>query len=64
MGGGPGGGPAPLTLEQLVQHILDSQQARPPPRTHSCLCSGGLGETPPQITPHPPHLTPPPLNSL
>lgn len=43
MGGGPCGGPAPLSLEQLVQHILDSQQARPPPRTHTCLCSGGFG---------------------
>ncbi|KAM9260184.1 LOW QUALITY PROTEIN: calmodulin-binding transcription activator 2-like [Morus bassanus] len=39
-GGGPPGG---LSLEQLVQHVLESHQARPPPRTHACLCAGGLG---------------------
>ncbi|XP_052635555.1 LOW QUALITY PROTEIN: calmodulin-binding transcription activator 2 [Harpia harpyja] len=38
-----GGGPAGLSLEQLVQHVLESHQARPPPRTHACLCAGGLG---------------------
>ncbi|KAJ3585487.1 hypothetical protein NHX12_014206, partial [Muraenolepis orangiensis] len=27
-----------LSVEQLVQHILDRQQTKPQPRTHSCLC--------------------------
>ncbi|XP_063178483.1 LOW QUALITY PROTEIN: calmodulin-binding transcription activator 2 [Chroicocephalus ridibundus] len=39
-GGGPPGG---LSLEQLVQHVLERHQARPPPRTHACLCAEGLG---------------------
>ncbi|GAB0201171.1 calmodulin-binding transcription activator 2 [Grus japonensis] len=41
--GNGGGAPAGLSLEQLVQHVLESHQARPPPRTHACLCAGGLG---------------------
>ncbi|XP_041887014.1 LOW QUALITY PROTEIN: calmodulin-binding transcription activator 2-like [Corvus kubaryi] len=42
-GCGNGGAPPGLSLEQLVQHILERHQARPPPRTHACLCAGGLG---------------------
>lgn len=30
-------------MEQLVQQILDTHPTRPAPRTHACLCSGGLG---------------------
>ncbi|XP_058870555.1 calmodulin-binding transcription activator 2-like isoform X2 [Acipenser ruthenus] len=30
-------------IEQLVQQILESHQAKPQPRTHTCLCSGDLG---------------------
>nr|XP_031319837.1 calmodulin-binding transcription activator 1 isoform X14 [Camelus dromedarius] len=32
-----------FSVEQLVQQILDSHQAKPQPRTHNCLCTGGLG---------------------
>ncbi|XP_027568208.1 calmodulin-binding transcription activator 2 isoform X2 [Pipra filicauda] len=42
-GCGNGGAPPGLSLEQLVQHVLERHQARPPPRTHACLCAGGLG---------------------
>ncbi|XP_058684491.1 calmodulin-binding transcription activator 2 isoform X1 [Poecile atricapillus] len=42
-GCGNGGAPPGLSLEQLVQHVLERHQARPPPRTHVCLCAGGLG---------------------
>ncbi|NXD60209.1 CMTA2 protein, partial [Corvus moneduloides] len=53
-GCGNGGAPPGLSLEQLVQHILERHQARPPPRTHACLCAGGLGETGPPGTPKTP----------
>lgn len=33
-----------FSVEQLVQQILDSHQTKPQPRTHNCLCAGGLGE--------------------
>ncbi|XP_027558650.1 LOW QUALITY PROTEIN: calmodulin-binding transcription activator 2 [Neopelma chrysocephalum] len=42
-GCGNGGAPPGLSLEQLVQHVLERHQARPPPRTHACLCAGGAG---------------------
>uniref|UniRef100_A0A8C3UED5 Calmodulin binding transcription activator 2 n=1 Tax=Catharus ustulatus TaxID=91951 RepID=A0A8C3UED5_CATUS len=42
-GCGNGGTPPGLSLEQLVQHVLERHQARLPPRTHACLCAGGLG---------------------
>ncbi|KAM5247907.1 calmodulin-binding transcription activator 1 isoform 4-T4 [Ctenodactylus gundi] len=32
-----------FSVEQLVQQILDSHQTKPQPRTHNCLCTGGLG---------------------
>ncbi|XP_036855702.2 calmodulin-binding transcription activator 1 isoform X7 [Manis javanica] len=32
-----------FSVEQLVQQILDSHQTKPQPRTHNCLCAGGLG---------------------
>ncbi|XP_068785657.1 calmodulin-binding transcription activator 2 isoform X2 [Struthio camelus] len=38
-----GSGAGAFSLEQVVQHVLESQQARPAPRTHACLCSDGLG---------------------
>ncbi|XP_041338862.1 calmodulin-binding transcription activator 2-like, partial [Pyrgilauda ruficollis] len=41
-GCGNGGAAPALSLEQLVQHVLERHQARPPPRTHACLCAGGL----------------------
>ncbi|XP_005999870.1 calmodulin-binding transcription activator 2 isoform X2 [Latimeria chalumnae] len=36
---------AEFSIEQLVQQILDSHQAKPQPRTHACLCNSGLGPT-------------------
>ncbi|KAK9398421.1 calmodulin-binding transcription activator 2 [Crotalus adamanteus] len=39
-----------LSVEQLVQQILESHQAKPPPRTHACLCSSSLGS--PGHVPH------------
>ncbi|XP_035377379.1 calmodulin-binding transcription activator 2 isoform X2 [Electrophorus electricus] len=36
--GGSGSG-AELSTEQLVQQILESQQTKPQPRTHTCLCN-------------------------
>uniref|UniRef100_A0A8C3NBF1 Uncharacterized protein n=1 Tax=Geospiza parvula TaxID=87175 RepID=A0A8C3NBF1_GEOPR len=42
-GCGNGGAAPGLSLEQLVQHVLERHQSRPPPRTHACLCAGGLG---------------------
>ncbi|XP_078524487.1 calmodulin-binding transcription activator 2 isoform X4 [Lissotriton helveticus] len=45
-----GNGTTEFSIEQLVQQILDSHQAKPPPRTHACLCSSGLGTT--GTTPH------------
>ncbi|KAG5851983.1 hypothetical protein ANANG_G00057630 [Anguilla anguilla] len=35
-------GTSEFSIEQLVQHILDSQQTKPQPRTHACLCSSTL----------------------
>nr|XP_055161835.1 calmodulin-binding transcription activator 2 isoform X8 [Nyctereutes procyonoides] len=32
-----------FSVEQLVQQILDTHPTKPAPRTHACLCSGGLG---------------------
>ncbi|XP_074121055.1 calmodulin-binding transcription activator 2 isoform X9 [Sminthopsis crassicaudata] len=40
-----GNGAGEFSVEQLVQQILDTHQAKPLPRTHACLCSGGLGST-------------------
>ncbi|XP_067171123.1 LOW QUALITY PROTEIN: calmodulin-binding transcription activator 2-like, partial [Apteryx mantelli] len=40
---GNGSGAGGFSLEQVVQHVLESHQARPAPRTHACLCSDGLG---------------------
>ncbi|CAM5139072.1 unnamed protein product [Natator depressus] len=34
-----GNGTTEFSIEQLVQQILESHQAKPPPRTHACLCS-------------------------
>ncbi|KAJ6654986.1 hypothetical protein lerEdw1_006457 [Lerista edwardsae] len=45
-----GSGMAEFSIEQLVQQILESHQAKPPPRTHACLCSSGLGT--PSHVPH------------
>ncbi|XP_069499768.1 calmodulin-binding transcription activator 2 isoform X3 [Ambystoma mexicanum] len=45
-----GNGTTEFSIEQLVQQILDSHQAKPPPRTHACLCNSGLGTT--GNTPH------------
>ncbi|XP_062030816.1 calmodulin-binding transcription activator 2 isoform X5 [Lepus europaeus] len=38
-----GNGTDEFSVEQLVQQILDTHPAKPAPRTHACLCSGGLG---------------------
>lgn len=38
-----------FSVEQLVQQILDSHQTKPQPRTHNCLCTGGLGERGPRV---------------
>lgn len=37
---GSGNG-AEVSIEQLVQQILESQQTKPQPRTHTCLCNHG-----------------------
>uniref|UniRef100_A0AAY5EDB9 Calmodulin-binding transcription activator 2 n=1 Tax=Electrophorus electricus TaxID=8005 RepID=A0AAY5EDB9_ELEEL len=42
--GGSGSG-AELSTEQLVQQILESQQTKPQPRTHTCLCNHGNTHT-------------------
>lgn len=41
-----GNGTEEFSVEQLVQQILDTHPTKPAPRTHACLCSGGLGEQP------------------
>lgn len=41
-----GSSTADFSVEQLVQQILESHQAKPPPRTHACLCSSSLGQRP------------------
>ncbi|XP_055450004.1 calmodulin-binding transcription activator 2 isoform X2 [Psammomys obesus] len=38
-----GNGSEEFSVEQLVQQILDTHPTKPAPRTHACLCSGGLG---------------------
>uniref|UniRef100_A0A8C8VGS8 Calmodulin-binding transcription activator 1 n=1 Tax=Pelusios castaneus TaxID=367368 RepID=A0A8C8VGS8_9SAUR len=38
-----GNGGSEFSIEHLVQQILETHQAKPPPRTHACLCSSGLG---------------------
>ncbi|XP_030402811.1 calmodulin-binding transcription activator 2 isoform X2 [Gopherus evgoodei] len=45
-----GNGTTEFSIEQLVQQILESHQAKPPPRTHACLCSSSLGS--PGHVPH------------
>lgn len=45
-----GNGTTEFSIEQLVQQILESHQAKPPPRTHACLCSTSLGS--PGHVPH------------
>ncbi|XP_053861288.1 calmodulin-binding transcription activator 2 isoform X2 [Malaclemys terrapin pileata] len=45
-----GNGTTEFSIEQLVQQILESHQAKPPPRTHACLCSSTLGS--PGHVPH------------
>ncbi|XP_013377530.1 PREDICTED: calmodulin-binding transcription activator 2 isoform X7 [Chinchilla lanigera] len=37
-----GNGTEEFSVEQLVQQILDTHPTKPAPRTHACLCSGGL----------------------
>uniref|UniRef100_A0A8D2LHD2 Calmodulin binding transcription activator 2 n=1 Tax=Varanus komodoensis TaxID=61221 RepID=A0A8D2LHD2_VARKO len=44
-----GNGTAEFSIEQLVQQVLESHQAKVP-RTHACLCSSGLGS--PGHVPH------------
>ncbi|XP_018584564.2 calmodulin-binding transcription activator 2-like isoform X2 [Scleropages formosus] len=39
---GNANGTSEFSIEQLVQHIMDSQQTKPQPRTHACLCSTAL----------------------
>ncbi|XP_069805879.1 calmodulin-binding transcription activator 2 isoform X2 [Dendropsophus ebraccatus] len=38
-----GNGTSEFSIEQLVQQTLETHQAKPPPRTHTCLCSTNLG---------------------
>ncbi|KAM8814334.1 calmodulin-binding transcription activator 2 isoform 6-T7 [Rhynchonycteris naso] len=38
-----GNGTEEFSVEQLVQQILDTHPTKPAPRTHACLCRGGLG---------------------
>ncbi|KAM9313139.1 calmodulin-binding transcription activator 2 [Gastrophryne carolinensis] len=38
-----GNGTNEFSIEQLVQQTLDTHQAKPPPRTHTCLCNTNLG---------------------
>uniref|UniRef100_A0A803JG57 Calmodulin-binding transcription activator 1 n=1 Tax=Xenopus tropicalis TaxID=8364 RepID=A0A803JG57_XENTR len=40
-----GNGTSEFSIEQLVQQILDTHQAKPPPRTHTCMCNTSLGST-------------------
>ncbi|KAJ8008638.1 hypothetical protein DPEC_G00106950 [Dallia pectoralis] len=37
-----GNGPSEFFMEQLAQQIVESQQTKPQPRTHTCLCSSTL----------------------
>ncbi|XP_075062293.1 calmodulin-binding transcription activator 2 isoform X3 [Mixophyes fleayi] len=38
-----GNGTSEFSIEQLVQQTLETHQAKPPPRTHTCLCNTSLG---------------------
>lgn len=38
-----GNGTSEFSIEQLVQQTLETHQAKPPPRTHTCLCTTNLG---------------------
>ncbi|XP_068129994.1 calmodulin-binding transcription activator 2 isoform X2 [Hyperolius riggenbachi] len=38
-----GNGTSEFSIEQLVQQTLETHQAKPPPRTHTCLCNTNLG---------------------
>uniref|UniRef100_A0A2I3T4H1 Calmodulin binding transcription activator 2 n=1 Tax=Pan troglodytes TaxID=9598 RepID=A0A2I3T4H1_PANTR len=38
-----GNGTEEFSVEHLVQQILDTHPTKAAPRTHACLCSGGLG---------------------
>ncbi|KAG8430766.1 hypothetical protein GDO86_020031 [Hymenochirus boettgeri] len=40
-----GNGTSEFSIEQLVQQILETHQAKPPPRTHTCLCNTSLGSS-------------------
>ncbi|XP_038642864.1 calmodulin-binding transcription activator 2-like [Scyliorhinus canicula] len=40
-----GNGATEFSVEQLVHQVLESHQAKPQPRTHTCLCNRGLGTT-------------------
>uniref|UniRef100_A0A8C9WG28 Calmodulin binding transcription activator 2 n=1 Tax=Scleropages formosus TaxID=113540 RepID=A0A8C9WG28_SCLFO len=42
---GNANGTSEFSIEQLVQHIMDSQQTKPQPRTHACLCSTALEDS-------------------
>uniref|UniRef100_A0A8C7JI55 CG-1 domain-containing protein n=1 Tax=Oncorhynchus kisutch TaxID=8019 RepID=A0A8C7JI55_ONCKI len=42
---GEGYGSSEFSIEQLAQQILESQQTKPQPRTHTCLCSSTLGKS-------------------
>ncbi|GCB82986.1 hypothetical protein scyTo_0023383, partial [Scyliorhinus torazame] len=37
-----GNGATEFSVEQLVHQVLESHQAKPQPRTHTCLCNRGL----------------------
>uniref|UniRef100_A0A8C7JCW3 CG-1 domain-containing protein n=1 Tax=Oncorhynchus kisutch TaxID=8019 RepID=A0A8C7JCW3_ONCKI len=43
---GEGYGSSEFSIEQLAQQILESQQTKPQPRTHTCLCSSTLANIP------------------
>ncbi|XP_075703481.1 calmodulin-binding transcription activator 2 [Rhinoderma darwinii] len=38
-----GNGTSEFSIEHLVQQTLETHQAKPPPRTHTCLCTTNLG---------------------
>uniref|UniRef100_A0A8C9U9T8 Calmodulin binding transcription activator 2 n=1 Tax=Scleropages formosus TaxID=113540 RepID=A0A8C9U9T8_SCLFO len=43
---GNANGTSEFSIEQLVQHIMDSQQTKPQPRTHACLCTSAGANIP------------------
>uniref|UniRef100_A0ABM5EJQ0 Calmodulin-binding transcription activator 2 isoform X2 n=1 Tax=Pogona vitticeps TaxID=103695 RepID=A0ABM5EJQ0_9SAUR len=47
-----GNGTTEFSIEQLVQQILESHQAKPLPRTHACLCSSSTSLGSPGHVPH------------